>query len=145
MAGGGKRERGTRRSGARVEPLLDDALRSLGRADQECALLHYFQGWTLREIGAARGVSEDAVRMRVSRVVEKMRRFVRPKGAAVSAEGMADLMVGYGADGRYDDACYKPFVLFDGNQWLLWYNGRHDTIEQIGLVTNVDADLGFPR
>ena len=24
-----------------------------------------------------------------------------------------------------DDACYKPYAIFDGRQWLLWYNGRH--------------------
>ena len=34
------------------------------------------------------------------------------------------------------EACYKPFVLFDGKEWLLWYNGRKGHIEQIGLVRN---------
>ena len=23
------------------------------------------------------------------------------------------------------DACYKPYAIFDGQKWLLWYNGRH--------------------
>ncbi|MBL9137263.1 MAG: hypothetical protein JNK85_15430 [Verrucomicrobiales bacterium] len=42
------------------------------------------------------------------------------------------------------DACYKPFALFDGARWRLWYNGRHGNSEQIGLVTREGADLGFP-
>jgi predicted GH43/DUF377 family glycosyl hydrolase len=41
------------------------------------------------------------------------------------------------------DACYKPFAIFDGSQWLLWYNGRRGTTEQIGLATHAGEDLGF--
>lgn len=41
--------------------------------------------------------------------------------------------------GSWDgEACYKPFVLFEGNQWMLWYNGRKGNVEQIGLATNTD-------
>jgi beta-1,2-mannobiose phosphorylase / 1,2-beta-oligomannan phosphorylase len=42
------------------------------------------------------------------------------------------------------DACYKPYAVFDGHKWLLWYNGRRGGLEQIGLVTHEGADLGFP-
>ena len=41
------------------------------------------------------------------------------------------------------DACYKPFALFDGTKWLLWYNGRHGGLEQIGVVFHPGEDLGF--
>ncbi len=41
------------------------------------------------------------------------------------------------------DACYKPFAFFDGTQWLLWYNGRHGPVEQIGVVIHHGKDLGF--
>jgi predicted GH43/DUF377 family glycosyl hydrolase len=41
------------------------------------------------------------------------------------------------------DACYKPYALFDGHRWLLWYNGRHASIEQIGLAIHEGEDLGF--
>ena len=47
--------------------------------------------------------------------------------------------------GKWDhDACYKPFAVFDNGQWLLWYNGRRGSVEQIGLVTHAGEDLGFP-
>ena len=41
------------------------------------------------------------------------------------------------------DACYKPFALYDGTKWLLWYNGRHGSLEQIGVVFHQGEDLGF--
>jgi predicted GH43/DUF377 family glycosyl hydrolase len=45
---------------------------------------------------------------------------------------------------RWDhDAVYKPFVLPDGQRWLLWYNGRKGGVEQIGLAIHEGLDLGF--
>ncbi len=47
-------------------------------------------------------------------------------------------------DGAWDhDACYKPYAIFDGRQWRLWYNGRRGHLEQIGLVAKDSEDLGF--
>jgi predicted GH43/DUF377 family glycosyl hydrolase len=46
--------------------------------------------------------------------------------------------------GRWDgDAVYKPYAVFDGKRWLLWYNGRHGGTEQIGLALHEGEDLGF--
>jgi predicted GH43/DUF377 family glycosyl hydrolase len=46
--------------------------------------------------------------------------------------------------GQWDaDACYKPYALFDGKKWLLWYNGRRQSAEQIGVATHEGRDLGF--
>ncbi len=55
----------------------------------------------------------------------------------------ANPIVRSGQDDWDFDACYKPFALFDGAQWLLWYNGRHGGLEQIGVVQHPGADLGF--
>jgi len=41
------------------------------------------------------------------------------------------------------DACYKPYAIFDGQRWLLWYNGRRGSVEQIGLAFHDAEDLGF--
>lgn len=49
-------------------------------------------------------------------------------------------------EGKWDaSACYKPFVIYDekADRWLLWYNGRNGSVEQIGLVTHEGKDLGF--
>jgi predicted GH43/DUF377 family glycosyl hydrolase len=42
-----------------------------------------------------------------------------------------------------DDACYKPYAIFDesGDRWLLWYNGRKGSLEQIGLATHAGRPL----
>jgi hypothetical protein len=46
--------------------------------------------------------------------------------------------------GRWDhDAVYKPYAVFDGRRWLLWYNGRRGGVEQIGLALHEGEDLGF--
>lgn len=46
--------------------------------------------------------------------------------------------------GKWDhDACYKPYAVFDGSKWRLWYNGRHGDLEQIGVVMHDGEDLGF--
>jgi predicted GH43/DUF377 family glycosyl hydrolase len=46
-----------------------------------------------------------------------------------------------GKDKWDHDACYKPYAIFDGQKWLLWYNGRHGRLEQIGLALHPGADL----
>lgn len=41
--------------------------------------------------------------------------------------------------GKWDgDACYKPFAIYDsqGKKWRLWYNGRLNKVEQIGLAVH---------
>lgn len=44
--------------------------------------------------------------------------------------------------GSWDaDACYKPFAVFDGSRWLLWYNGRSGHVEQIGLAIHEGESL----
>jgi predicted GH43/DUF377 family glycosyl hydrolase len=46
--------------------------------------------------------------------------------------------------GRWDeDAVYKPYTIFDGRRWLLWYNGRRGGSEQIGVAFHDGEDLGF--
>jgi beta-1,2-mannobiose phosphorylase / 1,2-beta-oligomannan phosphorylase len=46
--------------------------------------------------------------------------------------------------GSWDsDACYKPFALRTHDRWLLWYNGRHNSVEQIGLAIHEGLSLKF--
>lgn len=46
--------------------------------------------------------------------------------------------------GEWDaEATYKPFAIYDSGSWLLWYNGRNGTFEQIGLAIHKGEDLGF--
>jgi predicted GH43/DUF377 family glycosyl hydrolase len=46
-------------------------------------------------------------------------------------------------DGWDADACYKPYAVYGHGRWMLWYNGRREHLEQIGLVTRSSDSLGF--
>lgn len=72
-------------------------------------------------------------------------------GLARSADGISnwerhpDNPIVRPTPGGWDaDACYKPFVVFADGRWMLWYNGRREHFEQIGLVTHEGEDFGFP-
>jgi predicted GH43/DUF377 family glycosyl hydrolase len=71
-------------------------------------------------------------------------------GLARSKDGITDWqrhpanpIIRPGKDKWDHDAVYKPYAILDGKRWLLWYNGRHGGVEQIGLATHEGADLGF--
>jgi len=49
-----------------------------------------------------------------------------------------------GTRGWDNDSCYKPYAIFDGHRWILWYGGRNGSVEQVGVATHAGADLGFP-
>lgn len=71
-----------------IEPLLDDAMDSLEEPDRLAILLRYFGNKPLREIGQVLGVGEDAAQKRVSRAVERLRKFLSEHGVGVSATGL---------------------------------------------------------
>jgi predicted GH43/DUF377 family glycosyl hydrolase len=71
-------------------------------------------------------------------------------GVARSRDGITDWqrhasnpIIRPGRDKWDHDAVYKPYAIFDGRRWLLWYNGRRGGMEQIGLATHEGEDLGF--
>ena len=72
-------------------------------------------------------------------------------GLAYSPDGLthwerhpANPIIGAGEPGAWDaDAVYKPYALWNGERWLLWYNGRRAHVEQIGLAFHESADLGL--
>ena len=68
-----------------IEPLLDAAMAGLSAADYHAVVLRFFDGKSMKEVGAAVGSSEVAAKKRVNRAVEKMRRFFARRGIAVSA------------------------------------------------------------
>ena len=40
-------------------------------------------------------------------------------------------------------AVYKPYAVLENNRWLLYYNGRRENHEQIGVAVHYGTDLGF--
>jgi len=71
-----------------IAPLLDAAMAGLSEADHDAVALRFFDGKTMKEIGAALGASEDATKMRVNRAVEKLRIFFTRRGIVCSAAAL---------------------------------------------------------
>ena len=82
---------------AEIEPLLNRSLAALGTSDRECVLLRYFQGMSFVEAGTALGLTEEAARKRLTRALEKMRRFFGKEGVTVPEVAVAALLSAHAA------------------------------------------------
>src|SRR6185503_3964924 len=68
-----------------LAPLLDDAVAKLGTADRDAIVLRFFDGKSMKEIGASLGLSENSATKRISRAVDKLRSFFAKRGVVLSA------------------------------------------------------------
>jgi RNA polymerase sigma factor (sigma-70 family) len=75
-----------------VAPMLDDAMQSLSDAEQNVIVRRFFEGESLRDVGRALALSEDAAQKRVARALEKLRAHVVRKGVAVSSATLASAL-----------------------------------------------------
>lgn len=73
----------------RVCPELDNALAQLSETDRDAIVLRYLQEQSLRDVGLALGLSEEAAKKRVARALEKLRHKLRRRGLVVSAVALA--------------------------------------------------------
>jgi RNA polymerase sigma factor (sigma-70 family) len=65
---------------AQLEPLLDEAMASLGETDRAVLALRYFENQTAAEIGRTLKLNEEAAKKRVNRALEKLHRFFNKRG-----------------------------------------------------------------
>jgi RNA polymerase sigma factor (sigma-70 family) len=75
-----------------LAPNLDEALNQLTDEDRHALLLRFFAGKSMRDVGAAVGISEDAAKMRVSRAVDKLRTQLGTVGAACTAAMLGTIL-----------------------------------------------------
>lgn len=75
-----------------ISPNLDEALNQLKDKDRQALLLRFFGGKTMRDVGVAMGVSEDAAKMRVSRAVDRLRTQLGVGSAACTAAVLATIL-----------------------------------------------------
>ncbi len=78
-----------------IDPRLHDSLDRLGAKDRDAILLRFFEDNGFAEVGLALGQTEDAARHRVSRALEKMRRFLASQGVAVPAAALGALLAAH--------------------------------------------------
>jgi RNA polymerase sigma factor (sigma-70 family) len=67
-----------------IAPLLEDAMGQLAEKDRNAVVLRFFDGRSLSEVGAVLGVSEDAAKMRVTRALEKLRKWFAKRGVELT-------------------------------------------------------------
>ena len=63
-----------------VAPLLDEAVAQLGEADRNAVVLRFYEQKPLEEVGRVLGLNADAAQKRVSRALEKLRKFFVKRG-----------------------------------------------------------------
>ena len=73
----------------RLAPILDEAISRLGTKERDAIVLKFFEGHTIMEVAAALKVNEPAAKKRVTRALEKLRKFFARRGVAVSATILA--------------------------------------------------------
>jgi len=65
-----------------ITPLLEQAMLRLSQKDRDTLVLRFFEGRSMREVGAALGISEAATKMRLGRTLEKLRRYFANHGVS---------------------------------------------------------------
>lgn len=71
-----------------IQPVLDDVLHELKEVERAAVVLRFLENRSLREVGMALGLQENAARMRVDRALEKMRGLLARRGIASTAAGL---------------------------------------------------------
>jgi len=73
----------------RFEPFLDEIMDLLDERDRDAILLHFFEGHSFAETGAALSLSADAARMRVNRALDRLRAALAQRGIASTSTALA--------------------------------------------------------
>jgi RNA polymerase sigma factor (sigma-70 family) len=66
-----------------IAPLLDEAMGRLGEADRNAIVLRFFENKTPQEVATALNLNEVTARKRVSRALEKLRKFFTKRGVVI--------------------------------------------------------------
>ncbi len=72
-----------------LRPVIEEAMHELGDTDRHAVLLRYFQNKSLREVGTALDLTENAARMRVERALDKLRGQLARRGVTTTASALA--------------------------------------------------------
>ena len=72
-----------------IAPLLDESMGRLGETDRNAIVLRFFENKTAQEVGAALKLNEAAAHKRVSRALEKLRKYFVKRGVTLTATVIA--------------------------------------------------------
>jgi len=75
-----------------LSPILDAAMGRLGKPDRDVILLRFFEGKSVSETALALHINEPAAKKRVTRALEKLRKFFTKRGITLSATALATVV-----------------------------------------------------
>src|SRR4051812_27653124 len=75
-----------------VRPVLDDVMHELNEEDRSAVVLRFFEGRSLKEVGLALGVTENAARMRVERSLEKLHTLLAQRGVTSTSSALVAVL-----------------------------------------------------
>src|SRR5882724_6846258 len=81
-----------------LSPVLDEALNQLNDTERQAILLRFFEQKSMRDLGLAFGITEDAAKMRVSRAMERLRTVFSEKGVTCEAVALGGLLADHAVD-----------------------------------------------
>ena len=76
-----------------LAPLLDEAVAQLNDMDRNAVVLRFYERKPLNEVGIALGIDPDAAQKRVSRAVDKLRKFFVKRGVALSVVAIGSALL----------------------------------------------------
>ena len=75
-----------------VAPLLEEAMGGLGETDRNAVVLRYFENKTAEETGALLQLSPAAAHKRVTRALDKLRKFFTKRNVTIGTGGLVGLI-----------------------------------------------------
>jgi RNA polymerase sigma factor (sigma-70 family) len=81
-----------------IEPYLHSALAGLPTADRDAVLLRFYRQSSYRDMAQTLAISEEAVKKRVGRAVERLRRFFGRRGIGLTAGVLASALGSHAAE-----------------------------------------------
>ena len=90
-----------------LTPFLDEAISILNPKDRNAILLRFFEKKSLKEVGAALGLNEDAAQKCVSRALEKLRLFFGARNILFPAATLGALLLSQAAGATPADIALK--------------------------------------
>jgi RNA polymerase sigma factor (sigma-70 family) len=77
-----------------VCPVLDEAMSELSETDYDAVVMRFFQNQDLNSVGLALGVTADTAQKRVSRALDRLRKFLSHRGITTSTGALSVALAG---------------------------------------------------
>ena len=81
-----------------VEGELEGAMDGLSEKDRQAVVLRFYRGLSLKQVGVAMGMEEEAARKRVERAVGKLRERLAGKGVVVEAGSLGAMVLAHAVE-----------------------------------------------